>query len=165
MPNCFHFFDEIDAIAPIRGQGESGSQINERMVGQLLLEMDNMASQEGVVILAATNRPELIDKALLRPGRFDFVVDLPMPDLVARLAILQSHCRHRPVDPNVDIGGLAARTANMTGADLQSLCQRAALLAIRQSVSTCPGPDFLPFTIDNDHFELALLEMTQDNPG
>ncbi len=162
---CILFFDEIDAIAPVRGKGDDGAQIGERMVGQLLLEIDATDGLDGVVILAATNRPDLIDKALLRPGRFDFVVELPVPDRASRLAILTSHCRNRPLGEGVDLADLAARTEAMTGADLQSLCQRAAMLAIGASIEASPAPLFPPFTIDRQHFEAALSAMTGAAPA
>lgn len=149
------FFDEIDAIVPKRGQGGGGGHVSERMVGQFLLELDSIDELNGVLVLGATNRPDLIDPALLRPGRFDLVVELPEPDAVTRLAILEIHCRKRNLGANVSLQMLANATAGMTGAELEALCRRAALLAIRDSIEQDAGKDFSPFNIENHHFEAA----------
>jgi transitional endoplasmic reticulum ATPase len=150
------FFDEIDAIVPTRGSGDGGSHIGERMVGQFLLEMDSVEDLQGVLILAATNRPDLIDKALLRPGRFDFVVELPIPDEQARLSILQVYCRKRNLASGVSLESLARVTEGMSGADLEALCQRAAMLAIKESIEKHPEKQFAPFPIEKYHFETVL---------
>jgi transitional endoplasmic reticulum ATPase len=128
---CIVFFDEIDALAPRRGGG-GDSQVTERVVSQFLTELDGIEDLKGVVVLAATNRLDRVDPALLRPGRFDFLVELPAPDQEARLAILGVHTRGMPLAGDVDLEALAAETEGSVGADLEGLCRRAALLAIRE---------------------------------
>ncbi|MBI2863118.1 MAG: CDC48 family AAA ATPase [Chloroflexi bacterium] len=155
---CIVFFDEIDALLPTRGGGGSESHVSERVVSQFLTEMDGIEDLRGVVVLGATNRPDIIDPALLRPGRFDFSVTLPVPDAVARQAILAVHTRGRPLDVEVDLADLAGRTVGLTGADLESICQRAAMFAIRESVEAEPGEQFTPFTVKQRHFEKALSD-------
>lgn len=150
------FFDEIDAIVPIRGNGDGGSHIGERMVGQFLLEMDSIEDLQGVLVIAATNRPDLIDKALLRPGRFDFVVELPIPDCRERLSILQIYCQGRNISAEVSLKNLAQTTEGFTGADLKALCQRAAMIAIKESIKMQPEKQVTPFSIEKEHFEEAL---------
>jgi transitional endoplasmic reticulum ATPase len=150
------FIDEIDAIAPIRGRSEGAAHISERMVGQLLLEMDGVNELGNLIILAATNRPDLIDPALLRPGRFDLVLQLPIPDERARRSILQVHCRHRSLAPDVSIDQLAHMTEGLSGAELEALCRRASMLAIRQSIAAEPGPNHRPIEVAAMHFSDAL---------
>lgn len=153
------FFDQIDAVVPVRNAGDNNESSGNRIVGQLLLELDSAPS--GVVVLAATNRPDLIDPALLRPGRFDRVIEVPLPDREARLEILRIHSRPARLGTGVDFAALADASAPLTGADLAALCQRAKMLAIAESVSRYPGPDFPAFTVDNRHFRAALLETRQ----
>ncbi|WP_454859021.1 ATP-binding protein [Rhizobium binxianense] len=150
------FFDEIDAITPTRGKGTGDGQIGDRMVGQFLLELDAIDDDSGVVVLAATNRPDLVDQALLRPGRFDLVIDLPAPDRAARLAILKVHCQHSPLSAEIDLAMLADKTDGMNGAEMAALCQRAKMLAIEASVEIEPDQIFKPFEIEPRHFENAL---------
>jgi SpoVK/Ycf46/Vps4 family AAA+-type ATPase len=106
--------------------------VTERVVSQLLNELDGIEELKGVVVLAATNRLDRIDPALLRPGRFDFLVELPAPDRAARLAILHIHTRGMPLSDEVDLEALADQTDGFAGADLEGVCRRAALLAIRE---------------------------------
>ncbi|SEQ83074.1 AAA family ATPase [Thalassovita taeanensis] len=150
------FFDEIDAITPTRGKSTGDGQIGDRMVGQFLLELDAIDGDSGVVVLAATNRPDLVDQALLRPGRFDLVIELPPPDRETRLAILQVHCLGAPLADDVDLAGLAAASDGLTGADLAVLCQTAKMQAISGSVQAQPGQGFTSFSIAANHFETAL---------
>jgi len=149
------FFDEIDAIAPARGKGNGDGQVGDRMVGQFLLEVDALDDDSGVVVLAATNRPDLIDPALLRPGRFDLVIELPRPDRETRLAILKVHCRRSPLGSDVELAALADATDELNGAEMAALCEKAKMLAISQSVESEPGAQFIPFTVDACHFETA----------
>ncbi|MDP3185767.1 MAG: AAA family ATPase, partial [Anaerolineales bacterium] len=128
---CIVFFDEIDALAPRRG-ATADSHVTERVVSQLLAEMDGIEELKGVVVLAATNRLDIVDPALLRPGRFEVLVELPMPDREARLAIFQVHTQGKPLAPDVNLGELAERTDGMMGADIEGLCRQAAMLAIRE---------------------------------
>jgi transitional endoplasmic reticulum ATPase len=131
---CIIFFDEIDAIAGRRGSG--GGATVERMVAQLLTEMDGLVEPSGIVILAATNRPELIDPALRRPGRFDLVVEMPMPDQAARAAMLAVHVRGMPLAPDVDLAALARQTTDCVGADIAGLCRLAAMAALARDPDT-----------------------------
>jgi transitional endoplasmic reticulum ATPase len=125
---CIVFFDEIDAIAVRRGGG--GGATIERMVAQLLTEMDGITQPGGLIVLGATNRPDLIDPALLRPGRFDLVLEMPVPDAAARAALLAVHTRPMPLGPDVDLAALARQTENYVGADIAGLCRLAALAAL-----------------------------------
>lgn len=155
------FFDEMDAIAPARGKSTGDGQIGDRMVGQLLLELDALDSNSGVVVLAATNRPDLIDSALLRPGRFDISITLPKPDRQDRVKILKVHCRHSPLGADVDFEKMADDTAGFNGAGLAALCQQAKLLVIRESVENYPGHGFPDFAIEEKHFQAILQKMSQ----
>ncbi len=155
---CMIFFDELDALVPRRGEGGNDSHVTERVVGQFLAELDGMEELRGVVVLGATNRPDMIDPALLRAGRFDLILELTAPDRAARLSILQVHTRGRRLSPDVDLASLAERTEGFVGADLESLCRRAAMVAIRESIEREPQPTFSPFTVEGRHFEAAFAE-------
>src|SRR6202022_5205639 len=120
---CIVFFDEIDALAPRRG-GEADGHVGDRVIAQLLTEMDGIEGREGVIVLAATNRPELIDTALLRPGRFDLVVELAYPNEEERQAIFAIHTRGRPIAPEITMEELAKLTAGRSGADIELSCRR-----------------------------------------
>jgi len=128
---CVIFFDEIDALAPRRGAG-GDSHVTERVVSQFLAEMDGIEELKGVVVLGATNRLDIVDQALLRPGRFEVLVELPVPDREARLSIFRVHTRGKPLAPDVDLAELAERTEGTVGADIEGLCRQAAMLAIRE---------------------------------
>jgi len=128
------FFDEIDAIAPVRGGGYGDSHVTERVISQLLTEMDGIEELRGVVVLAATNRPDIIDPALLRPGRFDKLLYVHLPDLETRKEILKIHLRKKPLADDVDIDDLAKRTEGYTGADLAAICNTAVMFAIREHI-------------------------------
>ncbi|MEM3345906.1 MAG: CDC48 family AAA ATPase [Desulfurococcaceae archaeon] len=128
------FFDEIDAIAPVRGLG-ADSGVSERIVAQIITELDGIRDLKNVVVLAATNRPDLVDPALLRPGRLDKLVYVPPPDYKARLEILKVHTRYIPLAPDVDLSEIARRTDNYTGADLEALVREALISALRESFS------------------------------
>ncbi len=125
------FFDEIDSIAPRRGAGD-GSMVLERVVNQLLTELDGISDLKDVVVIAATNRPDIVDPALLRPGRFDKIIYVPPPDRDARKKILEVHTKNMPLDRDVDLDRLAEMTDYYTGADLSALCMEAGLQAIRE---------------------------------
>ncbi|NPA86988.1 MAG: CDC48 family AAA ATPase, partial [Candidatus Diapherotrites archaeon] len=131
------FFDEIDAIAPARGTDVN--RVTERVVAQLLTEMDGIASLKDVIIMAATNRPDLLDPALLRPGRFDRIIYVPPPDEKAREQIFRVHTRKMKICDDVDFKELAKRTEGYTGADIAAVCKEAGLNAIRRAVREGKG--------------------------
>jgi transitional endoplasmic reticulum ATPase len=131
---CIVFFDEIDSFASRRGQANDGN-VGDRVIAQLLTEMDGVEGRKGVIILAATNRPDLIDPALLRPGRFDLSVDLQLPDETGRASIFAIHLRGRPIDPEITMEQLSALTTGRSGADIEAMCRRAALLALREWIT------------------------------
>ena len=148
MAPCIIFFDEIDSLAPVRG-GEDGSTW-ERVVAQLLTSMDGVESLNNVMVMAATNRPDMIDPALLRPGRFDKLVLVGKPNTTARLRILEVHTRKMPLK-DVDLKSIAERTDGYVGADLAALCREAGLVAYREDHdSEC---------VTMEHFETALARV------
>ena len=126
------FFDEIDAVVPMRGSGIGDSHVTERVISQLLTELDGLEKLENVVVIAATNRPDLIDSALLRPGRFDRLVLVPAPDKKARLEIFKIHTKGMPLAKDVDLEALAAETEGYAGSDITGLCREAAMLVLRK---------------------------------
>ncbi|MEM4343247.1 MAG: CDC48 family AAA ATPase, partial [Candidatus Caldarchaeum sp.] len=130
---CIIFFDELDSIAPRRGI-HTDAGVTDRIVNQLLTEMDGMQTLKGVVIMGATNRPDILDPALLRPGRFDRVLYVPPPDRASRLAIFKIHTREMPLDADVDLEALASITEGYTGADIEAVVREAAMLAARENI-------------------------------
>lgn len=162
---CIVFFDEIDALAPRRGAG-SDSHVTERVVSQLLAEMDGIEELKGVVVLAATNRLDIVDPALLRPGRFEVLMELPVPDREARLAIFRVHTQGKPLAPDVDLAELAERTEGLVGADIEGLCRQAAMLAIREYLEEQgsggageQGGSLDELRIERRHFEAGLSQI------
>ncbi len=140
---CIIFIDEIDAVGRHRGAGLGGGHDErEQTLNQLLVEMDGFESNEGVILIAATNRPDVLDPALLRPGRFDRQVVVPRPDVKGRLGILKVHTKRTPLAPDVDLQVLARGTPGFSGADLANLVNEAALLAARQGKSKLDMRDF-----------------------
>ena len=143
------FFDEIDALAAKRAEGAAGAGgVGARVLAQLLHEMDGVQPLSKVLVVAATNRPDLVDPALLRPGRFDALLYVGLPDLEGRLQILRIHTRAMPLADDVDLDGLAARTPNFSGAELAALCREAALAALEVSEAAA--------AVALEHFERAL---------
>src|SRR5215203_270488 len=138
------FIDELDSIGRARGQTAiGGSSEQEQTLNQILTEMDGFSSREGIIVLAATNQPDILDKALLRPGRFDRRVVVNLPDRNGREAILKVHTRRVPLAPDVSIGEIAAATPGLSGADLKNLVNEAALLAARRDQNDVKQKDFL----------------------
>ena len=157
------FFDEIDSIAGERGQRMGDSGVSERVVSQLLTELDGLEELEDVVVIATTNRPDLIDSALLRPGRLDRHVHVPVPDEDARHSILEVHTRDKPLADDVDLEDLARRTDGYVGADLEALCREASMAATRGFINSVE-PEDAAQSVENvrvtaDHFEEALEEV------
>ncbi|WP_423744466.1 CDC48 family AAA ATPase (plasmid) [Haladaptatus sp. SPP-AMP-3] len=159
------FFDEIDSIATERGRdGGGGTQVSERVVSQLLTELDGLEELEDVVVIATSNRPDLIDSALLRPGRLDRHVHVPVPDEEARHAIFEVHTRHKPLADDVDLEELAEQTDGYVGADIEAVCREAAMAASREFIESV-SPDDIVESVGNvritaEHFEDALDEVT-----
>jgi transitional endoplasmic reticulum ATPase len=137
---CIVFFDEIDAIAPTRGSLGSDSHVTERVISQLLTEMDGLEVLSNVIIIAATNRPDIIDAALLRPGRFDRLLYVPPPDKEARMQILKIHTSKKPLAVEVNIDTLANQTEGYTGADIAALASAAVMLALREHIDKYKDP-------------------------
>ncbi|MBL0385379.1 ATP-dependent zinc metalloprotease FtsH [Tumebacillus sp. ITR2] len=131
---CIIFIDEIDAVGRHRGAGLGGGHDErEQTLNQLLVEMDGFGANEGIIIIAATNRPDILDPALLRPGRFDRQITVNRPDVKGREAILKVHARNKPISPDIPLEAIAKRTPGFTGADLENVLNEAALLAARQN--------------------------------
>ncbi|MFP3401966.1 MAG: AAA family ATPase, partial [Acidilobus sp.] len=144
------FFDEIDAIAPARGYSfDSG--VTDRIVNQLLTEMDGLVPLNNVVVLAATNRPDIVDPALMRPGRFDRIIYVPPPDKDSRKQIFQVHLRKVPLANDVDIDRLADLTEGYTGADIAAVVREAVFAKLREKLE--PGP------VEWRHFQQALKKV------
>ncbi|MFP4627299.1 MAG: CDC48 family AAA ATPase [Natronomonas sp.] len=157
------FFDEIDSIAGERGQRMGDSGVGERVVSQLLTELDGLEELEDVVVVATTNRPDLIDSALLRPGRLDRHVYVPVPDESARRAIFDVHTRHKPLAEDVDLDELARETDGYVGADIEAVCREASMAATREFINSV-DPEDASKSVDNvritrEHFEKALEEV------
>lgn len=142
---CIIFFDELDALAPVRGSND-GTHVTERMVNQLLTELDGLNNLKDVVVIAATNRPDMIDPALLRPGRFDKLIQILPPDEKTRLAILKVHCGRMPLAQGVELAGVAKQTEGFSGADLEALCREAGMHALRDNAKV----------VSKEHFSKSL---------
>ncbi|PGT90937.1 ATP-dependent zinc metalloprotease FtsH [Bacillus sp. AFS040349] len=139
---CIIFIDEIDAVGRQRGAGLGGGHDErEQTLNQLLVEMDGFGANEGIIIIAATNRPDILDPALLRPGRFDRQITVDRPDVNGREAVLKVHARNKPLDESVDLKAIAARTPGFSGADLENLLNEAALVAARQDKKKIDNTD------------------------
>ncbi len=159
---CILFFDEIESLIPTRGK-TGGDQVTERVVTQFLTEMDGIEELKGVMVLASTNRPDLIDSAMLRPGRFDFVLEIPRPDARAREEIFRVHTRKKPLGADVSLAELAQETAGLAGAEIASICQKASLLAIREFLDR-EEQDLEQLVIDKKYFMEAMNhEGTEDS--
>ncbi|UYP47725.1 VCP-like ATPase [Candidatus Lokiarchaeum ossiferum] len=148
---CIIFFDELDSIAPRRGSGGTDSGVTERVISQLLTELDGLAQAKEIILIAATNRPDILDPALMRPGRIDRLAYVPPPGPEDREAIFEIFTEGMPLDDDVKLHELSLKTDFFTGADIESLCREAAIRALRENIR---GE-----TIHNIHFEMALEEM------
>jgi transitional endoplasmic reticulum ATPase len=162
---CIIFFDEIDALVPTRGGGGSDSHVTERVISQFLAEMDGVEDLNGVLVLGATNRPDILDPALLRPGRFDIQVAIPLPDQEGRRQIFEIGLRDKPIIAGeVDLAGLASSTGGFSGAEIRAVCTRAAWAAIREAVAQLTGASSLAelsprVTVTAGHLSAALVEV------
>jgi transitional endoplasmic reticulum ATPase len=166
---CVIFFDELDAVAPRRGGSEGDAHVTERLLSQMLTELDGLEDLKGVVVIGATNRPDIIDEALLRPGRFDRILEVPSPDYESRKQIIQIHTKKKPLEPDVNLDKLVEMTEGMTGADIAALVNAAAMTAIKEHVRQKSGSKL---RISMRHFETALNKVkkklghrTADSPN
>jgi transitional endoplasmic reticulum ATPase len=132
---CIIFFDEIDALVPARGTGATDSHVADRVLSQFLAELDGVEELKGVLVLGATNRADILDPAVLRPGRFDEIIQIPLPDESGRREIYLVHTRGKPLCPGIDAASLAARSTDFSGAEIEAVCTKAALRAVRRTVA------------------------------
>ena len=141
------FLDEIDSIAPRRG-AYAGSHVTESVVNQILTSIDGLESMEGVIIIGATNRPDILDPSLLRPGRFDRLLLIPSPDLKSRIEIFKIHTKNMPLSKDVSMNLLAEKTDGFSGADIEGVCREAAMLSLREDMKSTE--------VNKGHFVKAL---------
>ena len=132
---CVLFFDELDYVGVQRGADSGSSGAGDRVLNQLLTEMDGAGVKKNLFFIGATNRPDILDEALIRPGRLDQLIYIPLPDKGSRINIFKACCKKTPVHPNVSFDFCAELTADFSGADITELCQRATKAAIRDSIS------------------------------
>jgi len=157
---CIIFFDELDAIVPRRGRSEGGDgHVTERVISQMLTELDGLEDLKGVIVIGATNRPDIIDEALLRPGRFDRILEIPVPSKEARKQILEIHLKKKPIDSTVNMEKLVELTDGYTGADIAAMVNAAAMSAIKEYISAAGKKKV---TRGNEH-QSSGKEMQDDN--
>jgi transitional endoplasmic reticulum ATPase len=158
---CVILFDEIDALAPVRGSGDD-TQVAGRVIAQLLTELDGVEDLKGVLVLGTTNRIDRLDPALLRPGRFDLLLEVGLPDAAGRADIFRVHLAGRPVAPDVDPVDLGKRTAGWTGADVETACRRAALGAVRRVIAGGSTPDVEGLCITRPDLLTSIGDLKRD---
>jgi transitional endoplasmic reticulum ATPase len=175
---CVVFFDELDSVASRRSSvGAGDSHVGDRIVSQLLTEMDGLQDLKGVVVIGATNRPDIIDEALLRPGRFDRILEIPLPDNDSIRDILRIHMARKPIDKDIDLDKIVALIKGFSGAEIAALVNAAAMSAIKHHISTNESKDIIrkrelnytdesqkgiqkiPLNITMNHFETAMKKI------
>jgi transitional endoplasmic reticulum ATPase len=162
------FLDEIDSLTPRRSDDGSSSGVLDRVIGQFLTEMDGIEDLKGVIVLAATNRIDLIDPALLRSGRFDLIFELPLPDVSTREKIFGIHTRKKPLGKKINLSKLSVKTEGLTGSDIEFICRKAAMLAIRELIDKNRGKEKEikgEISILESHFEEAIELVLRQNAG
>jgi transitional endoplasmic reticulum ATPase len=150
---CIIFFDEFDSLVPERGTSDN-SQVTERVISQFLTELDGLEELKGVLVLAATNRKDLIDSAIVRTGRFDFTLEFSLPDEKARREIFGIHARGKPLAPDINLEVMAQKTEGLAGSDIEVICREAAMIAIRTFIKNEDKKGKLKIT--RQHFEMAI---------
>ncbi|MEM2974417.1 MAG: AAA family ATPase, partial [Candidatus Micrarchaeia archaeon] len=156
---CIIFIDELDAIAAARGGADEGTRVGERVVNTLLLELDGLEELKNIVVLAATNRPDIIDPALMRPGRFDSFIEIPFPDEKTRLEILKVHTKKMPLAKDVDLAKINEKMRGYSGADVEGVCREAGMNAIRAGRDKVTAEDFekalseIKATVTKEHMD------------
>jgi transitional endoplasmic reticulum ATPase len=161
------FFDEIDAITPARG-ATMDNRVTERVISQMLVELDGLEELHNVTVIAASNRPDMLDPALLRPGRFDRLIHVPPPTLEARVKILKIHTHDKPLAEDVDLEDLAKRTEDFTGADLKAMANEASMLAIREYIlggGSLEDEAVKELQLTEHHFDEALVKVQPKRRG
>lgn len=156
------FLDEIDSIAPSRSSGTSDSHVTERVISQILTELDGLESLNSVIVIAATNRPDIIDPALLRPGRFDRLIEIGLPDEKGRLEILKIHAATKPLADDINLEEIAKKTEKYSGADLSAIVNEAVMLAIRECVlqgKSLEEAQICNYKIEKKHFDEAMRKV------
>ncbi|MEI6614846.1 MAG: ATP-binding protein, partial [Chrysiogenales bacterium] len=158
---CIVFFDEIDAMASTRSSGgHQDAGVGGRVLSQLLTELDGIEELKGVLVLAATNRRDLLDPALLRPGRFDLQIELPLPDQAAREKIFQVHLRDRPLAADVTARWLADETKGFSGAEIEGVCHGAMMAVLASRIEASPEqPDATGVEVRREHLQTAITKM------
>jgi transitional endoplasmic reticulum ATPase len=159
---CIVFFDEIDALASTRASGgHQDAGVGGRVLSQLLTELDGIEELKGVLVLAATNRRDLLDPALLRPGRFDLQIELPLPDQAAREKIFQVHLRDRPLAADVTARWLSEQTRGFSGAEIEGVCHGAMMAVLAARIETSPEqPDATGVEVRREHLQTAIEELS-----
>ena len=152
---CILFFDEIDALAPPRGSSVGDGHVSSRVLAQLLTELDGVEELEGVVVLAATNRLDMIDEALLRPGRFDEIIQIEAPTDEERREIFEVHLADKPLGPDVDVEAMARQSQGLVGSEIAEVCRRAALQSMRALIEAADDP----LSVDPEALRIGRLEM------
>jgi transitional endoplasmic reticulum ATPase len=156
---CIIFFDEIDSIVPTRGR-DLGTNVTERVVSQILTELDGLDALKDVVVIAATNRPDMVDPSLMRPGRIDRMLYIPIPDLEARKTIIRIHTKGKPLSPELDLDKLAETMEGYNGADIAATCSAASMAAVNEHLAKYSDPKEAAkhkdeLTVTMDHFRRA----------
>lgn len=172
MSPCIVFIDEIDAIGGTRDGSNNDGGVREKILDALLIELDGMKERGDVILIAATNRPDLLDSALTRPGRFDKLIEIPMPDEAARVEILKVHTAKMPLDKDVDIQAIAKHTDKYSGADIENLCRESGIIAMRKrkAMHTVSMDDFMEAlkeirpSMDSSHLRLYNLKRGESKP-
>ncbi|MDX1442002.1 MAG: AAA family ATPase, partial [Nitrosopumilaceae archaeon] len=159
---CIIFFDEIDALVPRRSGGES-SHVSENVVSQILTEIDGLEELHNVLIVGATNRLDIVDEALLRPGRFDRIIRVPIPDVKSREQIFKIHTRKKPLDNDVKISEIVDRTEGFSGADMEAIANRAAIAALKRHVEE-KSQDFKEIKITHQDFLESIEKVKPNHP-
>jgi transitional endoplasmic reticulum ATPase len=161
------FLDEIDSLVPRRGSSSTDAHVTERVISQFLTEMDGIEELKGVVVLAATNRLDLVDPAILRSGRFDLLFELPAPDEQTRLEIFRIHTKDKPLSEEVDLKELAKQTDGRTGSDIEFIARKASMFAVRQYIEDGPPSEKAradrPLRVSKQHFDRAIKLLKEQN--
>jgi transitional endoplasmic reticulum ATPase len=157
---CILFFDEIDALVTTRGYGSEGGAV-ERMASQFFNELDNLSDLSQVIVLGATNREDLLDPALMRAGRLDYILKFPIPDEEERLEIFQVHTKERPLADDVNLAELAKRTVGMTGSHIAFIARRATMLAIGELINDSGKNKSKKLLVTASHFDEVLKEVQE----